>query len=513
MLEQNAERPALELPGGTWSYRALTERAAAIAQCLPAVEGGPLAVIGLLAHRSLSAYAGVVAAHLAGLGYMPLHPRFPVERLANMLAQSETGLLIAGVEGLETLDALLPIAGRTMTVVCPETNDVNPLAMRHPQHCFVPVRVLDAGPTARPRPVTRGQTAYLLFTSGSTGVPKGVPVSFGNLSSYVDYMTRRLDMRPSDRASQTFDLTFDLSAHDLFVTWAAGACLCPLSDATLLAPAKFVRDRALTVWFSVPSVAMLMARTRILRAGVFPSLRLSLFCGEALPVATAETWAAAAPESTLINLYGPTEATIAIADYPWTTASAAEARCGLVPLGRIFPTQRHALLDRQRRVLEGPGRGELCLAGSQVTQGYLNDRARTAEQYVRLSGQGDAVWYRTGDLVERDVRGTLHFLGRIDDQIKYRGHRIELQDIDHALRKASGSDLAVTVPFPSNRDVQELVACIADSSVGEAELLQACRRLIPDYMVPTRVVFLVELPRNANGKIDRVAITRLVGAQ
>ena len=184
----------------------------------------------------------------------------------------------------------------------------------------------------------------------------------------------------------------------------------------------------------------------------------------------------------------------------------------MVPLGTIFATQRHVLIDSGRSILDGVGRGELCLAGPQVTSEYLNNPAKTAEQYVTLPGEGDTVWYRTGDLIERSEQGTLHFVGRIDDQIKCRGHRIELQEVDRALRQASGSDMAVTVPYPSNEDVQELVGCLVDSSVNEKTILQACSRIVPNYMVPSRVVFLAEMPLNDNGKIDRKAAARLVGA-
>jgi acyl-coenzyme A synthetase/AMP-(fatty) acid ligase len=170
------------------------------------------------------------------------------------------------------------------------------------------------------------------------------------------------------------------------------------------------------------------------------------------------------------------------------------------------------LVDQSNDVIKGEGRGELYLAGSQVTAGYLNNDEKTAEAYVSLPGvvTPNGIWYKTGDLVERDVAQILHFVSRIDDQIKLRGHRIELQEVDHALRVASHTDLAVAVPCPSKTNVNELVGCISGSRDPIEQIINECGRLLPDYMVPTRIVRLGEMPRQTNGKIDRNALATLL---
>ncbi len=515
MLSRILARPpgdaALRLQGRTVSYGDLIARASVLAGVIASADCGPTGVVGLLAARSLTAYSGALAAHLAGRGYLPLHPRFPVDRTRTMLACAGTRVLIVGREGLPALATLLAQAPAPLTIVGPELDGFEGLEDTCPGHRFLPGALLsDQGVLPGSRPPASA-AAYLLFTSGSTGTPKGVPVSFGNLESYVAYMAERTALTAADRTSQTFEMTFDLSVHDLFVTWSAGACLCPLTEGELLAPARFIRDAGLTVWFSVPSVPMLMKRTRTLTPGVFPDLRLSLFCGEPLPESIAATWAAAAPRGALVNLYGPTEATIAIAEYAWTPdGSGGAARHGVVPLGRLFPGHRGALLGEDGDATEGPGRGELCLCGPQVTAGYLNDPERTARQYVALPGLSGGPWYRTGDVVERDGSGCLYFHGRVDSQIKLNGHRIELQEVDHVLRAVSGTDLAVTVAWPVTEEgVRGLVGCVG-APADAAALLAGCRERLPDYMVPARIVFPETLPLNSNGKIDRKALFDLL---
>jgi len=254
---------------------------------------------------------------------------------------------------------------------------------------------------------------------------------------------------------------------------------------------------------------MIMARLRLLRPGAFPRLRLALFCGEALPVSCVSKWAEAAPNARIDNLYGPTEATIAIAGFAWRSDDAASAgRRGIVPIGTLFPGQEGMLIDEGAERVPASGRGELLLAGSQVTSGYWRAADKTAERYVFFADRPGVRWYRTGDIVERDEAGCLHFVGRVDNQIKLNGHRIELQDVDAALREASGADLAFAVAWPlENGRATGLVGCIlAGAEMDDEAVLRRCADLLPAYMVPDRLHRVREMPLNVNGKIDRRAL-------
>lgn len=502
ILAHHGPRPALWLDGESRTYGQVIDKALNLAARLEDKDCGPLAVVAVLAHKSAVAYTAILAAHLAGKGYLPLNLKFPPCRLAEMIRQSQTRTIIVGREGRPLLDAIFDALGADygLTVIVGEEGGAD----KDPQ-----ARAIDRPATglAGPRPHRACDTAYLLFTSGSTGTPKGVAISFANLEAYLSHIIPYLALTPDDRASQTFDLTFDLSVHDIFVTWAAGGCLYPVPDTTLLSPARFIRDQSLTAWFSVPSLAMFMARTRTLKSDVFPSLRISLFCGEPLPSATAHGWAVAAPHSRLINLYGPTEATIAISAHEWDRRRSSPLS-GIMPIGRVFPGQRHCLLGENGQIVDPPGRGELCLSGSQVTAGYLNAPDKTSRQYLSLPGLPPDPWYRTGDLVEEDETGLLHHLGRLDFQIKVNGYRVELGEIETALRTASGCDGVVAVPWPvDDSGARGIVAFILGPEGDDRAILESCRATLPAYMVPSSILWKSTFPLNANGKIDRPALT------
>jgi non-ribosomal peptide synthetase component F len=300
----------------------------------------------------------------------------------------------------------------------------------------------------------------------------------------------------------------------MFLAWSSGACLCPVPREVLMSPAKFIRDRALTVWFSVPSVAMMMRRLRMLKPDKLPGLRLSLFCGEPLPASLAQQWQAAAPNSVVENLYGPTEATIAISHYRWDPdRSPQQSRNGVTPIGETFPTQRAVIVDEEGLPVSAGQPGELCVTGSQVTTGYINAPEKTASQFVTVPGQGEAVWYRTGDRVLRDEQGCLHYLGRVDSQVQIRGHRVELQEIEHVLRQATGTELAFAVPSPLSEGGALGVRAVIGEPVTEDQrrrILEWCRASLPEYMAPQDVVECQNLPLNANDKIDRQALQRVV---
>lgn len=513
-VERYADRPAVVVDREVLSYAELSKLVSALAGAIRNYEDEKSPLAALLAHRSVMAYAGILGILAAGKGYVPLNPKFPVERSRSMLNLSGCSLLIVGSECVSLLPEFLLGVHRNLVVIVPDLTGANNLPADFPRHRFVfsnevsrcsdPLEATEVEPSA---------VAYLLFTSGSTGVPKGVPIHHGNVRPYVEYIADHYQVTPEDRFSQHFDQTFDLSVHDMFVAWERGAALFCVPEKSVMAPAKFIREHELTMWFSVPSVVGMLSRMRLLSPHCFPSLRYSLFCGERLPAAYAEHWQEAAANSVVENLYGPTETTIAITHYRWDgRRSPEECTSGVVPIGWPFANQQACLINGERKCVPAGQTGELCLSGSQVTDGYWNNPEKTREQFVKLPETGDTLWYRTGDLVLQDSRGCLYYQGRLDDQVKIRGYRVELMEIEAILRKVCGTEQVVSLPLPSRNGSSDGVVAFVSCSVplDEGRVIDSCSEVLPDYMVPKKIYPLVEFPLNMNGKVDRPKLAKIL---
>ncbi|MFS4438544.1 AMP-binding protein [Paracoccaceae bacterium GXU_MW_L88] len=466
------DAPALTVAGETLTYAALFARAETLAADLATLpEGSTVAILG---QRDLSAYLGVLACALAGRAFVPVNPGFPEDRQQMILDGAEAAAMIVSPD--QALRAA-QLAGPSRLYLGEDFSATGALPTTAPQ-----------GPRA----------CYMMFTSGTTGRPKGVRVTESNLLAYLDAIAPIAAIGPGDRTSQFFDLSFDLAIHDLFVTWTAGAELIVLPKTESLAIGDFARREKLTHWFSVPSLAAFASRMGQIAPGSLPDLKTVLFCGEPLPVSLAETMQAAAPQARHWNLYGPTEATIAFTAYeirkdrPLTGFQT-------VPLGKAIGGQ-HLHLIRQTAP---HGLSELLLGGDQVTPGYLDPEA-TEKAFTEAFGMR---WYRTGDLVRRDPEHGLIFEGRKDDQVKINGYRVELAEIDAVLRAVADTPQVAALPAPTPDGAgREIIAYVAGSTVSAAEIRRACRASLPVYMVPRRVVLLDAMPVTASGKIDRHAL-------
>jgi amino acid adenylation domain-containing protein len=399
-----------------------------------------------------------------------------------------------------------------LLVLLPEHDDARSLKGRWPQHVLVCAGELEPAEAFRPGTPGADSLAYLLFTSGSTGTPKGVMVAQRNVRHFVDAMVERYGVTEQDRFSQTFDLTFDLSAFDMFVAWERGACLCRPSQKTLLNPGRFIQESKLTVWFSVPSVGVFMKRLGMLKPDIYPTLRWSLFCGEPLPAEIASAWAHAAPNSIVENLYGPTELTIACTVYRWDAMnSPSECNLGVVPIGWPYPGMEAIVVNDSLQEVAPGLEGELLMAGPQRCLGYWQDAVKTAAAFVNVLGRTD-VFYRTGDRVLRPVGANpLVYLGRLDDQVKIQGYRVELGEVEAHLRQEANVEAAVALGWPvTPSGPTGIVAFVGDTTLSVEELRARLRTKLPGYAVPREIRMLPQLPLNANGKVDRNALLKLL---
>ncbi|MDQ3033997.1 MAG: amino acid adenylation domain-containing protein [Myxococcota bacterium] len=519
--ERFPERPALSVEGREITYRELRERAARIAATLEReVRDGRVreehALTAVLGHRHATTFAAILGALFRGHGYVPLNPVFPSDRTRTMLERSEARCVVVDQAGLGTLGDVIDGVDRQLVLLLPDAGDdvITALRARFPQH-----RVLGEGELApasewSPGEVDPEAIAYLLFTSGSTGIPKGVMVAHRNVVAFLDAMMERYAPTPEDRFSHTFDLTFDLSVFDLFLAWSAGACVCCPTAQQKAFPGKYATSAAITIWFSVPSTAVLMNKLRMLKEGAYPKMRYALFCGEALPVEITQQFAKAAPNAILENLYGPTELTIACTLYRWDPErSPAESELGVVPIGQPYPGMDVLVCDEQQREVAPGETGELLMSGPQLTLGYFRDEEKTKAAFVVPPGK-ERIYYRTGDRVRRPTSGApLVYLGRVDNQIKIQGYRVELGEIEAVLREVSGSDVAIAIGWPKNASGADgIVGFVgldrADGAEGDADAIRATASgRLPSYMQPREIRFVREWPLNSNGKVDRKVLT------
>ncbi|MFC7310266.1 AMP-binding protein [Streptomyces monticola] len=480
-LALGPDRPALRIGADTVTYRELHEQALTWAGSV-----GDAKSVGVLCAKTPTAYAGLLAGLYAGATVVPLHPDFPAARTRHMLELSGAEALITDEKGRSVLPQVLgdgdPLP-RSVTVVEPD-----------------PARAL-----AAPRAVGPRDVAYMLFTSGSTGRPKGVPISHSSTHHYFELLDARYDFTPDDVFSQTFDLNFDCAMFDLFCAWGSGACADVVPQSAYLDLPAYLAGRGTTVWFSTPSAISLVRRMGGLADGALPGLRWSFFAGEALRDQDAADWQRAAPAATLENIYGPTELTVTITGHRWhPETSPALAVNGLVPIGTVHEGHDHVLVDADDAAT--PVEGELLITGPQMTTGYLDPRDDEG-RFVKREGRR---WYRTGDRVRRLDGGELVYLGRLDSQVQVQGIRVELAEIDHALRATAGVEDAVTVARAVEGSV-ELVVFYTGTRRRPAELNRGLRELLPAAILPRHFEHVPQFPLNSNRKVDRPVLARRAG--
>jgi amino acid adenylation domain-containing protein len=505
-------RPAIWVEGKSQSYDELHAAAARLAGAMTMARddsaNAQQTQCGLLVNRTPTAYASVLASLMTGSIYVPLNPTFPTDRLHSILSASDIDTVIVDHRSVAAAESLLESFARPLTVLLPDVADPLAWFARAPQHRYLTGAQIERAELDAPQFGSASSAgAYLLFTSGSTGAPKGVLISHSNALAYVRNVTERYRPGPDDRFSQLFDFSFDLSVHDMFVAWGAGACLYCAPEGSLAGVGEFIRRCGLTFWLSVPATAAFMRQVRMLKPGSYPTLRWSLFCGEALPMALARAWQDASPNSIVENLYGPTEATVAFTTYRLPKERSPELdSLQTVPIGLPLPDQEVMVVDEDGKPLPDGEVGELYLGGSQVSGGYWRSPERTIERFCapRCTEAPAMRWYRTGDLAVMSKDYGLVFRGRIDRQTKIRGYRVELMEVENAMRAAAATDTVGAVPWPLGEGglASGIVGFVCGTQKSAEDIIEGCRRALPSYMVPTQIHHLANWPLNPNGKTN-----------
>ncbi|CAH0992281.1 Linear gramicidin synthase subunit D [Sinobacterium norvegicum] len=508
-VEKNPNQTAISAASGDYSYDELYIRSSSVAKELSKALANDQVLTPVLAEKGVDAYSGILGVLMSGSAYVPLNLAFPISRIASIINQTNSSTVVvdrSGFELLSTAPELYPsvnkiiVIGSTSNIQVPENFDIEViLGCSSCKHFDVPN-------------IPEDSLAYVLYTSGSTGVPKGVKVTHGSISRYIDYMFDRYQLTPYDRVAQMTELTFDLSVFDQFITWKSGATLCVPAKKDMLFPAAFLVEKKVTVTLLVPSMVVLMRKLRQLSLNVFEDIRISLFCGEALPQDLVLTWSGTVPNARIENIYGPTELTVTCLIHPWN-ASDPVSDNAIVPIGTPHRGVTALIVDENGDELAAGEKGELVISGYATDKfGYWRDEEKTNNALCRVNGR-DEKFYRTGDVAIKSTDGVLRWLARMDQQIKYHGHRIELGDIEASIRNNISCNQVVVIPWPIKEGFVEGLVAFVDVSddSSEDEIATVLQANLPKYMLPKDIRLVSEFPLNTNGKVDRLMLKNSLG--
>jgi amino acid adenylation domain-containing protein len=460
----------------------------------------PRAVLGMLGTLKVDAM------------YVPIDTSSPAARVARIAQASEPKVFLTEKNAAHLVDELFA-QGLLSGDVTIGTLETEPIQSQRFQTSFVwedMLRYSDE-PLSYQNDASGG--AHLLFTSGSTGIPKGVQITHGNVIAFVDWARSYFKTAPGERISGHPPLHFDLSTFDIYGTLSAGAELHMVPPDLNLLPnklAEFIRNSQLTQWFSVPSTLTQIAKFDVVAQGDFPHMTRLLWCGEPMPAPTLIHWMKRLPHVTFSNLYGPTEATIASSYY--TVLEIPKSETENISIGVACEGEELLVLDDKKQPVKIGDIGELYIGGVGLSPGYWRDKEKTDAAFVpdpRPGREGERI-YKTGDLGKMDESGLFYCLGRVDSQIKSRGYRIELGEIEAALNTLEGiKECAVVGKQVGGFEGTAICcayACKEGISLTGQQLQQSLKELLPRYMIPSVWKAYPVLPKNANGKIDRKQI-------
>jgi len=475
-VEQYAGNNSFCINNVFYNYKQLGETVSAIRDAVKELSPDNIN-IGLVANDDIETYAAIITLWLEGKCYVPVNPDTPKERNINVLKQAGISVVIDSSEQALFTDFNVI---KSKTLVFKESN-------------LIPVDVPDDA------------LAYIFFTSGTTGVPKGVPITRSNLAGFIQaFFALEIKMDAEDKCLQMFELTFDLSVMSYLAPLLKGACVytIPKDKIKFNYIAELLEEHHLTVALMVPSIIHYL-RPYFDEIDC-SSMKYSLFCGEALPLDVTKEWANCVPNAKIMNVYGPTEDTIFCTHYTYNRDGDNKISNGLLSIGQAMQETYTFIVNEDDKMVLPGEKGQLCLGGVQLTPGYWKNEEKNKESFFYTEYNGAKTrFYKTGDLCLADADGDIMYLGRIDSQIKVQGFRVELSEIEFFAKEYLKKINAVAIAFTNQINNTEIGMVIESGEFDTKELINYMKTKMPGYMIPTQLRFINSFPLNTNGKIDR----------
>ncbi len=440
--------------------------------------------LGLVVNDDIETYSSIIAIWLEGYSYVPIHPKHPIERGLEIIEQAGIDLIIDSSDSPVFKSAHI-IQSRNLYS---KTLNLNP------------------------KQVNDDALAYILFTSGSTGKPKGVPITRGNVGSFMKaFWEVGFQIDEKDRCLQCFDLTFDVSVQSFLVPLSKGACTYTIPHDQIKPSYAYglLEDQRLTFGAMAPS--MIRFLKPYFNEIELPDFRYNILTAEASPLGLVDEWSKCIPNADIYDFYGPTEATIYCTYSKYFRNAANKQLNGMMSIGKPLNGVIAVIMGEEKNVLLQNQKGELCIAGDQITPGYWNNPEKNQTSFFNKKLNGRSFrFYKTGDLCYIDEDGDIMYSGRMDYQVKIQGFRIELGEIEHHVREYINGHNVVAVTFENSSGNNEIALFIEGKLTDKPNLLGHLKSKMPYYMIPSKIIERNEFPLNSNGKTDRNVLKKSI---